>query len=139
MKKLFITALLAITVAASGFAGEGKTAGFALPKDFSSKLKHFSDVEWTSCAGCIKATFILNNVKTEALYSAEGDLIGISQAITPEELPVNAKRVFAKKYDGHTIKEAIRFQGFQGNAYYIFGENEKGLVTLKVEENKIEL
>jgi hypothetical protein len=72
-------------------------------------------------------------VRTEALYSAEGEFIGTNQAITLEELPVNAKRAFAKKYEGYTVKEAIRFEGSQESAYYISAENDKGSVILKVE------
>jgi hypothetical protein len=49
-------------------------------------------------------------VRTEALYSAEGEFIGTNQAITLEDLPVNAKRAFAKKYEGYTVKEAIRLK-----------------------------
>jgi hypothetical protein len=81
------------------------------------------------------ATFTLNNVRTQALYTPEGEFIGTNQAINLEELPVRAKREFAKKYDGYTVKEAIRFEGSQESAYYISAENEKGSVILKVEDS----
>ena len=132
MKKLFISALLAITVAASSFAAEGNNVSNAAQNNFSSQFKHASDVQWTSGKNYTKATFVLNSVRTEALYSAEGEFIGTNQAITLEELPVNAKRTFAKKYEGYTVKEAIRFEGTEEGAYFISAENGKGSVILKV-------
>lgn len=135
MKKLFISALLAVTVAVSSFAAEGNNVSYAARKDFSAQFKHASDVRWTSGENYTKATFVLNNVSTEALYSAQGEFIGTNQAITLEELPVNAKRAFAKKYGGYTVKEAIRFEGTEEGAYFISAENGEGSVILKVEDN----
>jgi hypothetical protein len=135
MKKLFISGLLVVTVALSSFAAEGNKVSFAIRTNFEAQFKNISDVKWTSGDGYAKATFVLNNVRTEALYSAEGELVGTSQAITLEDLPVNAKRAFAKRYDGYTVKEAIRFEGSQETAYYISAENAKGSVVLKVENS----
>ncbi|WP_018613794.1 hypothetical protein [Segetibacter koreensis] len=135
MKKLFISGLLAVTVALSSFAAEGNKVSYTVLNNFQSEFKHVSDVQWTAGDNYTKATFVLNNVRTEALYSANGDLIGTNQAITLDELPVNAKRTFAKKYNGYTVKEAIRFEGAQESAYYISAENEKGSVVLKVADN----
>lgn len=135
MKKLFISALLAVTVAVSSFAAEGNNVSHTVQNAFSSQFKHASDVRWTAGETYTKATFILNNVSTEALYTVEGEFIGTNRAITLEELPVNAKRGFAKKYAGYTVKEAIRFEGTEEGAYFISAENEKGSVILKVEDN----
>ncbi len=54
---------------------------------------------------------MLNNVRTQALYTPAGEFIGTNQAITLDELPVAAKRTFAKKYQGYTVEQAIRFTG----------------------------
>ena len=135
MKKLFISALLAITVAVSSFAAEGNNVSYAVHNNFSYQFKKVSDVQWTSGENYTMATFTLNNVRTQALYTPEGEFIGTNQAVTLEELPVSAKREFAKKYDGYTVKEAIRFEGADESAYYISAENEKGSVILKVEDS----
>ena len=135
MKKLFMSALLTIAVAVSSFATEGNDVNFTVRNNFETRFKNVSDVQWTSGKDHIKATFSLNNVRTEALFSPEGELIGTSQAITLEELPVRAKRAFGKKYSGYTVKEAIRFEGTEESAYYISAEDEKGSVILKVEDS----
>lgn len=135
MKKLFISAVLAATVTLTSFAAEGNKVNYTVRNNFETQFKSASDVKWTSYANYTKAAFVLNNVRTEALYSADGDLIGTSQGINLEELPVNIKRAFAKKYADYTVKEAIRFDGTQESAYYISAENEKDSVILKAEES----
>ena len=124
-----------IAVAASSFAAEGNEAGFAARRNFTAQFKHISEVEWKSGENYTKATFVLNGLRTEALYDATGEFIGTNQAVSLDELPVKAKRAFAKRYDGYTVKEAIRFQGLEEDAYFINAENEKGSVMLKVEDN----
>jgi hypothetical protein len=134
MKKLFISGLLMIAVAVSSFAA-GNEVSYAAKNTFSGQFKHVSDVQWTAGENYTKATFVLDNVRTEALYNATGEFIGTNQAVNLEELPVNAKRAFAKRYNGYTVKEAIRFEGVEESAFYISAENEKGSVILKVEDN----
>ena len=135
MKKIFISALLAITVAVSSFAAGENIVNSAALKNFKAEFKKASDVQWSSGENYTMATFTLNNVRTQALYTPEGEFIGTNQAINLEELPVRAKREFAKKYDGYTVKEAIRFEGSQESAYFISAENEKGSVIMKVEDS----
>lgn len=135
MKRLFISALLALTLGTSAFAAEGNKVNFTVLNSFQSQFKDASDVQWKSIKDYTKATFVLNNEKMEAFYNREGEMIGTSQAISPEELPTNAKRSFAKKIEGYTVKEAIRFEGTEESAYFISAENEKGCVILKVEDN----
>jgi hypothetical protein len=133
MRKLFISALFALSIAVSSFAAGNETS--TARNNFASQFKKVSDVEWTSGENYTKATFVLNNVRTEALYSEAGEFIGTNQAVTIEELPVNAKRAFAKKFDGYTVKEAIRFEGIDESAYFISAQSEKGSVILKVADN----
>lgn len=135
MKKLFITALLAASVAVSAFASDANKINSAAVNNFEVAFKHASDVSWTANKDYLKATFVLNNTRMEALYSPHGDFIGTTKGVTLEELPVNAKRTFAKKYAGYTVKEAIRFEGNEEGAYFISADNERESVVLKVSDN----
>ncbi|WP_018615788.1 hypothetical protein [Segetibacter koreensis] len=134
MKKLLLSALLAATVAVSAFAGTEKVSSVAI-SNFNASFKRASDVSWTVDKDYVKATFILNNVRTEALYTPNGEFIGTNTAVSLDELPVRAKRTFAKKYNGYTVKEAIRFEGNDEGAYFISAANEKESVILKVSDN----
>src|SRR5206468_1765583 len=100
--------------------------------NFKVEFKNASDVTWTATDTYVKATFILNSEKIEAFYNENGEKIGTSRAISIEELPVKAKRAFAKKFDGYTVKQAIEFNGTEETAYYIAADNEKEAVILKV-------
>lgn len=134
MKRLFVSALLALTLGTSSFAAEGNEVNFTVLNSFQFQFKDASDVQWKSIKGCTKATFVLNNEKMEAFYNREGEMIGTSKAISLDELPTNAKRSFAKKIEGYTVKEAIRFEGTEENAYFISAENGKDSVIFKVED-----
>ena len=135
MKKLFFSVLLAISVAASAFATDTNNVNSTAVNDFEATFKKASDVKWIANNDYIKATFVLNNIRMEALYSPAGELIGTTKSIFPEELPVSAKRNFSKNYGGYTVKEAIRFEGNDEGAYFIAAENEKESVVLKVSDN----
>ena len=133
MNKLLVTILLA-TLTAGAFAAP-KKVNAAILYNFQNAFKEASDVTWLISRDFTKAAFTADNTKMEAYYNSNGDIIATSKSIDLDELPVNAKRSFAKKFEGYTVTEAIRFEGFDEAAYYISGENERESVILKVDEN----
>ena len=135
MKKLFITALLAIAVAAGVFAAPAKVSSSILA-NFNAVFKNADNVSWLVTKDYTKVAFTSGNTKMEVFYNYKGDVIGTSKSICLDELPVNAKRPFAKLFAGYNVKEAIRFEGFDETSYYISGENEKESVILKVNDHK---
>lgn len=134
MRKLFITVLLAVAVAAGAFAAPKEVSSAILAK-FAVEFKKASDVTWIITLDYTKAEFMEDDKKMEAYFNADGDIIATSKSINPDDLPVNAKRSYAKKFAGYNVIEAIRLEGFDEAAYYISGENDKETVILKVNEN----
>lgn len=134
MKKLLATVLLAAAVTAGAFAAPAKVSS-AILYNFKNEFKEASDVTWLISRDFTKAAFTADDTKMEAYYNSNGDIIATSKSIDLDEIPVNAKRSFAKKFVGYNVTEAIRFEGFDEAAYYISGENEKESVILKVDEN----
>jgi hypothetical protein len=132
MKKLFIAALITVTVATSAFAKDVNKVSSRAIHNFNFDFKGAEKVNWTAKTSFFKATFTLNGERMEAFYNLSGDVIGTAKNITLDQLPTNAKRTFAKRYDGYTVKEAIRFEGVEESAYFISAENEKENVILKV-------
>ena len=133
MKKLFITALLAISVAAGAFAAPTKVSS-AILANFNAVFKKAGNVSWLITADYSRAAFTSDNKKMEVFYNYNGDIMGTSKNISLNELPVNSKRQFAKLFAGYNVKEAIRFDGFDETSYYISGENKKESVILKVND-----
>lgn len=134
MKKIIITAVLAVAMAAGAFAAP-KKVNAAILANFETEFKMASNVTWIVTHDYTKAAFTTGNTNMEVYYSSAGEIIGKSRSITLDELPVNAKRIFAKKFAGYEAKEAIRFDGFDEAAYYISGENEKESVIIKVTDS----
>lgn len=134
MKKLLFSALLAIIVATSSFAS-GTNVNVSVLNSFKSEFRNAADVTWISKTDFAKATFTIDGVKMEAFYNIQGELIGTSKEINLESLPVNAKRAFAKKYDGYTVTEVISFENADGSAYYFSAENDTNSIIFKVDRN----
>lgn len=134
MKKLFITTLLAVSLAASAFAKD-VTVNVAAERNFKVEFKNAANVTWTATVDYTKASFILNNEKMEAYYSPEGEMIATSKSIAVESLPVSAKRTIAKKLEGYTVREAISFEGSNESSYFISADNNKESIILKVLSN----
>lgn len=133
MKKLLLAAFVAVSIISSAFAAPSQTANYFVSNSFKQDFPFVSNVQWTISASFSKATFLLNNIKTEAFYKADGELIGTASAITLDELPTNAKRTFAKRYSScYIVKEAIKFEGVEETAYYISAADGKESVILKV-------
>jgi hypothetical protein len=136
MKKLLFAALLTASLATSAFAKETNEVSYRVQNNFKSQFNQAQKVNWSVRSNFTKATFEDAGQKVEAFYDVNGNMIGTSRNITLNELPTGAKRTFAKSYGGYTVKEAIRFEGAEEDAYYISAENEKENVILKVTNDR---
>ena len=132
MKKLLIAALLVTSLATSAFADDATRINYRVQQAFESQFSHVDNVEWKLRPTFAKATFVQHGQKTEAFFNLHGKLMGTSTNIAIEQLPTNAKRLFAKKYSGYTVTETISFVSDEEEAYYVSAENEKESLVLKV-------
>ena len=132
MKKLFATAVLALSILTSSFAADVNTIDSKATYSFSQEFADATNVKWTSADTYVKATFTLNKKSMEAFYDLRGELIATSNTIEIDELPTSAKRAFAKKYANFSVKEAIQVDTVDETAYYLSAENETQSVVLKV-------
>ena len=132
MKKLFLSLLIASTVAASAFAKDTKKVNSLVARNFRVEFANASNINWATTDNYIKASFVIDDEKMEAFYNEKGEKIASSRTISIDELPVKAKRSLAKNYAGYTVKETIEFEGIDDSGYYISAENEKESVVLKV-------
>src|SRR3954454_7710478 len=123
MKKLFMTALIAVSLVSAAFASPVKNVSLIVAKSFETAYPRVNKVQWVVTKDYTKATFTINDIKTEAFYNSNGEFIGSSQATSLEDLPTYAKRGLAKKYSGYIVKEAIKFEGNDETAYFIAAEN----------------
>ncbi len=129
MKKLFIAAFFAIASLSSFAAPVNKSVA---TRNFRFDFKRAVNVTWSQTGDFLKASFNMDGQKLEAFYNPDGERIGTTRAISLDELPVNAKRKFAQKMEGYTVKEAIRFEGNDESAYFISGVKDNKTVIVKV-------
>src|SRR4051812_22058392 len=101
MKKLFFTALIAVSVMSSAFAYPATNVRYDIINSFQTSFPNATNVQWDINQRFVKATFVSDNKNTEAFYSVNGDFIATTQAITIDKLPTWAKRRFAKKYGSY--------------------------------------
>ncbi|HEX8333810.1 MAG TPA: hypothetical protein VF622_14405 [Segetibacter sp.] len=132
MKKLFIAALLTVTVATSAFTADDKKIDSRIIRNFNSEYADADKVTWSVKSSFVKASFEVDGQQTDAFYNFNGESIGCSRRITLDNLPLQAKRTFAKRYSDYTVKEAIKFDGNDESAYFISAENDKYSVILKI-------
>jgi len=132
MKKLFIAALLTISVATTAFAADEKKVNVRVMNTFNTEFENAENVTWTVKTNFVKASFVMDGQRVDAFYDFNGESIGRSQGISLDDLPLSAKRTYAKKYADYIVKEAIKFDGVDESAYYVSAENDKHSVILKI-------
>jgi hypothetical protein len=137
MKKFFLSALIAVSIISTAFAGDVKKVNHVIAKNFAAEFGDVKNVEWTTSSNYSTATFTLNNKRTNAFYNQDGTFIGTSQAISIDDLPAYAKRRFAKKYADHTVVEAIEFVTDNDTAYFLSAVKDNKTVVIKIAEGSI--
>lgn len=135
MKKLFFAALLALSFLTTSLASDVNKISPGTLQKFSTEFRGAKDITWTSAVGYSRALFTFENERMEVYYDLSDNLLGTVKKINLEELPTNAKRVFAKTYSDYTVKEAIRFDGVEEGAYFISAENTTRSIVLKVTDS----
>jgi hypothetical protein len=136
MKNLILAAFLLGAITTCAFATDESKINYFVLNSFKRDFKDVTDVTWSLKTGLAEATFIYKNHKTDVFYNPDGTLYAISKTIELDELPVRAKRAFAKKYEGYLVKEAIQYDAANEQEFYIWAENEKEDVIIKVDQNE---
>jgi hypothetical protein len=137
MKKLFIAAMVTLTISTSAFAQDATQIDQKAVQNFESSYGGASKVEWTLKDNFTKASFLQDEQKVEVFYNPEGDFIATTKHVKMEELPTFVKRTFTKKYSDYTVKEAFKFTAEDETEYFVSAENEKESLVLKVAQGSV--
>ncbi|MCW3081373.1 hypothetical protein [Segetibacter sp.] len=115
MKKILFAIMLSLFIIGSAFAVPGYINP---PISESERLK--KGLEQT--------------VGVRSFFNASEQKMGDSQKTGENQLPVPAKRTFAKMFNGYTIKQAVRSTESEGECFYISAENDKESIIVKIDE-----
>ena len=139
MKKLFFTALIAVSVSFGSSAQDVNQFDQKAVYNFKSSFAGASHVEWSSKENFTIASFLQDDHKVEVFYNTDGDFVAASNQVGMEQLPSYFKKVVEKKYSNYTVKEAFKLNGNDEIAYFIFAENDEDKIVLKAKQGSVSL
>ncbi|MFL9482519.1 hypothetical protein ACI6Q2_07045 [Chitinophagaceae bacterium LWZ2-11] len=133
MKKLIITAVLAITVLTGAFANNNETLKFKGADKFSTDYPMASNVKYKVTKDYTQVSFIVNGDVMQSFYNVKGELIATSHHIALRVLPQEALETIQDKYTdkGYKITEAIEMDHEDNGLNYY--------VTLTAKDKKVVL
>lgn len=143
MKKLIFAILIAVAVTGSAFAKPAEIISEIVSNrvlnSFQSDFSTAQNVTWKVDKNFVKASFVLDNQKTEAFYTVDGDLLATSKAIAFNKLPESAIRTITTKYPfpPYVLDECIELVRADGSTnYYIsLKNNNTENIVLEITES----
>lgn len=136
MKKLFITALIALAVGTTAFAAP-EASSLKVSEHFAASFSKAKNVSWKSDSRYEKVSFELGNEKVNAFYDLGGELIGTSKNVAFDKLPKAAIETITTKYTFpvYQVKDCIEFVNASNEKNYYVSFNKSG-ETVVVEITK---
>ncbi|WDF53628.1 hypothetical protein [Mucilaginibacter sp. KACC 22063] len=117
MKKLILTAAVAVTMSTGAFAVEStkntsnsNKVSYQVLNQFDSQFADAENVTWSATANGQKADFVIDDVKMTAFYDNRGQFLGTTQAIAYKKLSTSARKEIAAKYPGYEVGEIIKYE-----------------------------
>jgi len=119
MKKLFIAAMMVVTVGSSAFALDVNKVNYRVKTNFEAQFAGAENVTWSLRNNYTKASFTLAEEKVDAFFSENGAMIAYTRKIELKQLPLNAIQKIKKEYASSTITESIEFTQDGEKNYYV--------------------
>ena len=103
---------------------------------FENDFSKATVVKWEKTDDFYFASFLLNNVKVDAAYTENGELIGTSRRITADQMPLSIAVALADNYGGYEIDNSVVELTHQSvTRYYVTVSNKSQTVKLKCYSN----
>ena len=144
MKKIktVLTAIVML-LSISSFATETKKASPDPEKvtpvvkaAFESDFSLVTLVKWDKTDEFYFASFLLNNVKVDAAYTENGELIGTSRRISADQMPLSISVALAENYSGYVADNSVvELTHLSVTRYYVTVSNKTQTVKLKCFSN----
>jgi len=135
--KIVLTAIVML-LSISSFATEPEPEKVTaiVKAAFESDFSKATTVKWEKTDEFYFASFLLNNVKVDAAYTENGELLGTSRKISTEQMPLSISVALADKYAGYEIDNSIVELTFASvTRYYVTVSNKTQTVKLKCYSN----
>ena len=136
MKQLFMTAIIALTIGTSAYAGPN-TISTKVNDHFAVSFRNAKNVAWKTDQKFDKVSFVLDGVKVQAFYDVEGELIGTSKTFAFDKLPKSALETITTQYTypEYQLQDCIEFvNADKEKNFYISFAKQNGTVVLEITE-----
>ena len=103
---------------------------------FETDFSKATLVKWDKTDDFYFASFLLNNVKVDAAYTENGELVGTSRRITADQMPLSISVALADNYSGYEVDNSVVELTHQSvTRYYVMVSNKTQTVKLKCYSN----
>jgi len=132
MKKLFLTAALAVAVVASSFAADvnvDKRIQSAFHKEFASAF----NPKWESIGeGLMHVTFTQNGEVMDAYYNDDAQLVSFARAVTADLLPLLVTKTINEKFTDSQITDIRELVSQNETSYLVTARSQSKVVVARV-------
>ncbi|MBN9298052.1 MAG: hypothetical protein J0I41_13645 [Filimonas sp.] len=134
MKRYLIAAVLSLVIV-SAFANDNSKIGIFVVNNFKSDFPGAAGVQWTIKNEFAKADFTFDGKKTQAFYTAGGELFATGQNVTLKDIPAKAANKIQKDYADYVVGEVVAYEQVeQPIKYYVSVEDAQKKIILEVSE-----
>ena len=131
MKKIFLFLSFAMIVGmTSAFASGDPSVGPRVQQSFKKEFPTADFVKWDTDQGYFIATFVLNDYRTEAWFSEDGELLGTVRNLLYDQLPLAVMRGVEKRFPSQNISEIREISNINGTTYKMVVATKKGMFGL---------
>jgi hypothetical protein len=124
MKRIILSLSIVLTCATAVFASDVPGDNEAAKKVFDRVFRGAEHVSWTTQDDYTRATFVIGGHRTEAWFSAEGELLGTARDIFFTQLPLVVMRSVDKRFEGASIFETREISNLEGTRYRLTLEHK---------------
>jgi hypothetical protein len=137
MKKMILMMAVAISSIAS-LAAETEEVNPRVLMAFKNEFTQAKNVEWLAGINYYRAAFLFNDKYVFAFYSTEGELMGITSYISPDDLPVSLQVSLKRDFEGYWVSDLFEMSKNDDTSYFITIENAEAKMILKSSGGKWE-
>lgn len=120
MKKLFLSLSLFMTMAVvTAAANDPDPVSEEVKASFKKEFPGAEIITWEDFGDYLRATFIFSGYRSEAYFSAEGELHGSARAIFYSQVPLAVTKAIEKRFTNPEVLQVSEITNNNGTSYML--------------------
>ncbi|HUR65038.1 MAG TPA: hypothetical protein VMZ03_01705 [Chitinophagaceae bacterium] len=133
MKRLLLSLSCILTVIAATAAVDPDPVSEEVKTSFKKEFPGAQVLSWSDLGELVKATFLYSGYRSEAYFSAEGELQGSVRNIFYNQVPLAVSKEVDRKFTDADVMEVSEITNANGTSYIIRLESEKKKYKVQVD------